>query len=272
MSGFASDWLALREAHDHAARARSLLEALAAWAALRGSLTIVDLGSGTGSNLRGTSSHLAVPQAWTLVEYDPRLIVAGTPGLADLAPGITARYLELDLARDLEAAIPEGTDLVTAAAFADLVSAAWLDRLVAVVSARRAALYMALTYDGGWRWRPGDVFDAEVKARFDAHQATDKGFGPALGPAATRALEERLAPLGGRLLVESSDWQLGYEDQAIQAALLDGYAAAARELAPDQVPDQADEIDGWASQRRRHIAAGRSLHRVGHRDLLWLPE
>jgi hypothetical protein len=268
MSGFASDWLTLREPYDHAARDRSLLDTLAAWASPRGRLAIVDLGSGTGSNFRGTSLRLPLPQAWTLVEYDPRLIAAGTPGLADLAPGNTARYREVDLARDLEAAIPERTDLVTAAAFADLVSAAWLDRLVAVVEARRSALYIVLTYDGGWRWRPGDVFDAEIKALFDAHQRTDKGFGPALGPAATAALQERLARLGGRLLVEPSDWQLGYADQAIQAALLDGYAAAARELAPGQ----AGEIDGWATQRRQLVEAGRSLHRVGHRDLLWLPE
>ena len=49
MSGFASDWLALREPYDHAARAQPLLAALAAWAAPRGRLAIVDLGSGTGS-------------------------------------------------------------------------------------------------------------------------------------------------------------------------------------------------------------------------------
>lgn len=268
MSGFASDWLALREPYDHAARAKPLLAALAGCAASRGSFAIVDLGSGTGSNLRGTSPHLPAPQAWTLVEYDPRLIAAGTPGLAALPAGVTARYAERDLADDLADAIPAGTDLVTAAAFADLVSAAWLDRLVAVVQARHAALYLVLTYDGGWRWRPGDVFDAEIKRLFDAHQATDKGFGPALGPAAVAALQDRLQSLGGRLLVEPSDWRLGYADRAIQTALLDGYAQAATELDPAQ----ASEIRDWATQREKHIDAGRSEHRVGHQDLLWLPE
>ena len=268
MSGFASDWLALREPYDHAARAQPLLQALAAWAAARSGLAIVDLGSGTGSNLRGTSPRLPTPQAWTLIEHDPLLIEAGTPALAHARPGVSAGYRQLDLRADLETAIPAGTDLVTAAAFADLVSAEWLDRLIAVVETRGAALYIVLTYDGGWRWRPGDVFDAEVKTLFDAHQATDKGFGPALGPAAATALRDRLLPLGGRLLLEPSDWQLGYADQAIQAALLDGYAAAARALAPEQ----ADEIDGWVAQRHKHIRAGRSMHRVGHQDLLWLPE
>ena len=268
MSGFASDWLALREPYDHAARSRDLLATLAAWAGERDRLAIVDLGSGTGSNLRGISPALAVPQAWTLIEYDPRLIEAGSPGLAGLPADVTARYRKLDLARELEAAVPAGTDLVTAAAFADLVSAAWLDRLVAVVTTRRAALYLVLSYDGGWRWRPGDIFDAEIKRLFDAHQATDKGFGAALGPMAAGALADRLAGSGGRLRKGSSDWQLDAEDRAIQKALLEGYVAAALELAPEQT----GEITDWAAQRRRHIAAGRSVHRVGHQDLLWLPD
>lgn len=268
MSGFAADWLSLREPYDHAARAPRLLASLAEWAVPRGRLTVVDLGSGTGSNLRGTSPHLPVPQSWTLVEHDPLLIAAGTPELAVLTAPVTARYVRVDLARDLEAAIPPGTDLVTTAAFADLVSAAWLDRLVAVVRARGAALCVVLTYDGGWRWRPGDIFDAEIKRLFDAHQGTDKGFGPALGPTAAAALRERLAPLGGRLLVEPSDWQLGYDDRPIQEALVAGYAGAALELAPAE----AAEIHGWAAQRRKHIAAGRSVHRVGHHDVLWLPD
>lgn len=267
MTGFASDWLALREPYDHAARADGLLSRLADWAAGRQGLTIVDLGSGAGSNLRGTSPALPVPQDWTLVEYDPHLIAAGSPALAELGQGITARYRHLDLAAELETAIPAGTDLVTAAAFADLVSAAWIDRLVETVRHCRAALYLVLTYDGGWRWRPGDVFDAEIKRLFDAHQGTDKGFGPALGPAATQALVDRLAPLGGRLELAPSDWQFGYEDRAIQKALLEGYVGAALEIDPAE----KREVEDWAAQRLKQIDAGRSMHRVGHQDLLWLP-
>jgi len=268
LSGFASDWLSLREPYDHAARAAVPLAALRQWAVGRQALRIVDLGSGTGSNLRGTSPAMTVPQDWTLVEHDERLIRVGEPLLAEAGPEVRARYRKIDLARYLEAAMPEGTDLVTCAAFCDLVSAAWLDRLVALASARRAALYLVLTYDGGWRWRPGDLFDAEARRLFDAHQATDKGFGPALGPGAVAALIERLGPLGGRLLVEPSDWRLGYGDQAIQTALLEGYVQAALELAPDQ----AGEIGDWQVQRQKRIQAGRSEHRVGHLDVLWLPD
>lgn len=268
MSGFASDWLTLRETYDHAARAEPILPVLNTWATHHRRLAIVDLGSGTGSNLRAISGHLQVPQTWTLIEHDPLLIEAGTEQLATLAKDVEATYREADLAGDLEKAIPPRTDLITAAAFLDLVSADWLDRLIAVAEARRAALYMALTFDGGCRWRPGDIFDATIKKAFHAHQATDKGFGPALGPTAVSALRDRLQPLGGRLLVEPSDWQLRYEDEQMQKALLDGYMKAALETAPDQ----AGEIRSWAQQRRQQIDAGRSTLRIGHEDVLWLPD
>jgi hypothetical protein len=268
VSGFAHDWLALREPYDHAARSTDLGQRLAGWAAGRSRLGVVDLGSGTGSNLRATAPALACPQAWTLVEHDPALIAAGTPALAGLPANVTAAYAGIDLARELATALPAGTDLVTAAAFLDLVSAAWLDELVALVLERRAALHVVLTCDGGLRWRPGDLFDGEVKRLFEAHQRTDKGFGSALGPTAVDALEARLRAGQGELHVAASDWRLGYADQAIQAALLDGYARSATEIAPAQ----AAEIADWQAQRARQIEAGRSEHRVGHKDLLWLPE
>lgn len=267
MSGFAEDWLALREPYDHAARSRVLVQRLAAWAAGRPHLAIVDLGSGTGSNLRAMAPALACRQGWTLAEHDPALIEAGTPALATLGAMVTAAYARLDLAQGIAGAIPAGTDLVTAAAFLDLVSADWLDELVALALERHAALYFVLTYDGGLRWRPGDIFDSEVKRLFDAHQRTDKGFGAALGPTAIEALGTRLARGDGELHVAASDWRLGNADRAIQTDLLGGYAAAAAEIDPDQ----ATEIADWRTQRARQIDAGRSEHRVGHQDLLWLP-
>ena len=50
--GFTPDWLTLREGYDAWARSARLLCQLARWCAGRGPLHIVDLGAGTGSNLR----------------------------------------------------------------------------------------------------------------------------------------------------------------------------------------------------------------------------
>ena len=268
MSGFAPAWLELREPFDRMARSADLLHRFARWSASRSRLAIVDLGSGTGSNLRALAGALSCARSWTLVEHDPALIAAGTAALAKSGMATKAAYARLDLAHHLAKAISEGTGLVTASAFLDLVSASWLDELAALVLERRAALYLTLTYSGDLCWQPGAELDREVQLLFDAHQRTDKGFGPALGPAAARALEARLALGPGELHAGASDWRLGPGDRAIQTALLEGYARAATELAPAR----AAAIAGWRDERMRHIEAGRSTHRVGHVDLLWLPD
>src|SRR5512145_1693945 len=99
--------------------------------------------------------------------------------------GVQVRKLLLDLAQDLEALPLDGRDLVTAAALLDLVSASWLARLATRCAAVRADVLFALTYDGRIEWSPAIDGDARMCELVNLHQRTDKGFGPALGPAAT---------------------------------------------------------------------------------------
>lgn len=262
---FSADWLALRAKADAAACSPALVARLAAWARGQGSLRIVDLGAGTGAHLRRTAPRLKVRQRWVLIERDSALIAAGGVRLAR-AP-VAWRYLALDLARDLDELERLGPDLLTASALLDLVSAAWLERLAELRRRAGAALYVVLTIDGCLRWRPDDPADAACHALVERHQRTDKGFGPALGPEATTALQHLLTPEPGELLLARSDWRLGPEASALQEELLRGYRAAAVAVAPER----AGEIDAWAERRARRIAEGRSTLLVGHQDLLFLP-
>ena len=74
MSGFSSEWLALREPLDLRARNRDVLDAVAAAFRGRQALSIVDLGSGTGSTVRALSARLPTSQAWRLVDNDSILL------------------------------------------------------------------------------------------------------------------------------------------------------------------------------------------------------
>lgn len=262
--GFSSDWLALREPYDRRSRSPMLLDRLAAWRRDRGRLRIVDLGSGTGSNLRGTAGALGGDQDWTLVEWDRSLIASGKRLLGDASVGW--RYRRLDLARELERVDFERIDVITASALIDLVSSDWLDQLVRLRRRTGAALYIVLSYEGGIVWEPSNPLDATVGQLVDAHQCTDKGFGPALGPAAVETLRERCTSCDGELVSDTSDWTLGPADQAMQIALLAGYEAASIAI----VPERAVELNGWAQWRRERIVAGGSYLRVRHRDLLLL--
>ena len=76
MSGFSPDWLALREPSDHRARDGFLTMALADRLQSKPLVRVVDLGCGTGSNIRATYAALGREQHWTLVDYDARLLAA----------------------------------------------------------------------------------------------------------------------------------------------------------------------------------------------------
>jgi SAM-dependent methyltransferase len=262
---FSADWLSLREPYDTRACDRELLERLGAWARDRAGLRVVDLGSGTGANLRRTAPLLGARQSWALIEWDPALIAAGQRQLA--ATRTPWRYRRLDLARDLERIADEPCDLITTSALLDLASAPWLERLAAATLRTGAALYVTLSYVGRVRWSPADPFDATAITLVDQHQCTDKGFGPALGPQAGPALHAALAP-SGRAWARASPWKLNPVDREIQAMLLDGYVAAAIDLAPER----AGELRLWTQRRRGLLEQGYSRLEVGHQDLLLLPD
>jgi hypothetical protein len=85
--GFSAEWLSLREPHDAAARSPIVTDRLAAWRRKQGVLRVLDLGAGTGSNLRCTAPGLGGEQSWTLVEWDAELIAMGQELLRQFARG-----------------------------------------------------------------------------------------------------------------------------------------------------------------------------------------
>ncbi len=277
MSGFSPDWLALREPADLAARDPGLVAALAR--ALPRPLRAVDLGCGTGSNLRALAPHLGPTQDWVLVDHDPALLAAAKIRLAAWAgraeaagdglvlhrggARIAVRFRALDLAAEPAAALAEGPDLVTAAALFDLASDGWIAAIVRAVAQARAVFYTALTYDGQEHWTPPHPADAAIHAAFLAHQAGDKGFGPASGPEATEALAGAFRENGYTVETAASPWRLGPDEAALLHQLAEGTAQAARETG--QVA--ASDVASWSALRQR--PGTRAL--IGHRDLLAVP-
>ncbi len=262
---FAPDWLALREPVDHRSRAEDLVAHLAEWWGPRPSLRVLDLGSGTGSNLRYLAPRLPGEQAWTLVDRDAALLDRAT-GAAVAAPGVArVERVPGELDRKGLGLVP-GADLVTASALLDLVTHEWLERLVATCRAAGNAALLTLTWDGTMTWDDPDPDDALVAEAVRSHQLRDKGMGPALGPAAGRVAERGFRAAGYDTRLRPSPWRLGEDDASLANELIDGWGAAASE----QRPEDAPLIRGWA-ERRRATAARRFGLEVGHVDLLALP-
>jgi len=264
---FSADWLALREAADHRARDEALLPPLvAAWRA-GGWSRVLDLGSGTGSNLRYLSARLPhePPRSWTLVDHDAGLLArAHAPSGA---PADTVGRVVGDLAAEGLARVA-GAHLVTASALLDLVSEGWLVRLVEACRAARAGVLLALSYDGTVRWSgEGDPDDVWVHEAVNAHQHRDKGLGAALGPVGGARAEALFREAGYRTWLLTSPWRLGADDGALAEALVGGWAGAAAE----QRPDEAARVRAWHARRAHAVGRGEAGVTVGHVDLLALP-
>jgi SAM-dependent methyltransferase len=280
VSAFDATWLTLREPYDHAARSAGLAGRFAA--ALAAEPRLMDLGCGTASNLRYLAPRIRGPQRWLCIDHDPALLNAARAALLDWGDrqrwrsrgdgdGLTlARpdgeiavgFVLGDLARD---ALPErdGAAGLNASALLDLTSAAWLDRLAAWC--RGIPVLIALSFDGRLGFEPAAPEDRTIRERFVAHQRSDKGFGPALGPDAAPYLADRLAACGHAVALEPADWRLGPEDQPLLEATLEGIVRAARQMANDS------SLERWATRRRQQLAADDLRLTIGHLDLLALP-
>jgi len=276
MSGFSPDWLALREPADHRARSGEVAEMLSARLGARDSVRVVDLGCGTGSNLRATSALLPASQTWTLVDHDPALLAsarlalsrwADSVEIADhglrlrkAARSIAVTFRQADLARDLDDALGAGADLITASALFDLCSAAFISSFARAAAARRAVFYTVLTYNGVQRWTPRHPSDQLIAQAFNAHQMRDKGFGPSAGPTAPEEIAGAFRACGYTVAEGQSPWRLGAGDSTLIAELVAGKAAAVRETGMLD----AKTIAQWA-------AFPRSGAEVGHVDTLAVP-
>jgi hypothetical protein len=284
MTGFSADWLSLREPADTAARPPALIDWIAPSLPRDRSVHVLDLATGTGSNLRYIAPRLGGLQQWVLADHDSALLRAMPERLSTWAVsngaevsaagalltvqgegfGCRVDRLQVDLARDLDAVEFSRFDLVTTAALLDLVSDVWLEDLVRRCVAEGCSVLFALSYDGRIECTPADPLDARIRDLVNAHQRTEKGFGPALGPdAATRTIR-LLERLGYEVLAEQSDWRIDAAQPQLQSELISGWASAAAAMATS---DRA-LIDAWRERRLAWVRDGQSRLVVGHVDVV----
>ncbi len=256
-AGFSPDWLSLRRDADDRARNGELTGRLVE--AVRGrngrALRVLDLGAGTGANLRALSPHLPIQQNWVLADNDPKLLAR-----VRAPEGVATETVRADVPADLDRLFDRAPDLVTASAFFDLCGPQVTDQIVARVVAAGAIFQTVLTFDGREDWATGTGHDARVHELFLKDQRREKGMGAALGPEATGHLARAFRAAGYTVTVLPSDWVLERpRDADLIAALAQGHAETAR-------VEMGDAADIWLQSAR---VAPNVL--IGHQDLLAVP-
>ena len=278
---FDADWLSLREPFDHAARSVMLAQRLADCLPARPRL--LDLGAGTGSLFRFLAPIIGRRQDWILVDANAALLddafgrtaawarrqgfAATSPGDACWSPHRHGLWRMQAMQRVSLTMTTENSGWMRSvcSALLDLVSAAWLARLF---DALRAPFLACLTVDGRDAWQPHHPHDALVRAAFRHDQRRDKGFGPALGSAAPSVALKALALRGFATASAPTDWRVPSTALRMQRALIDDTADAARNAGPSHARAIAD----WQAARMHQALRARLAIRIGHRDILALPQ
>jgi SAM-dependent methyltransferase len=263
-----SDWLALREPADAAARAPVLAEALRRHLP-DGGTEIHDLGCGTGSMARWLAARLDGPQHWVLYDRDDELLALASAdppsGAADGAVvGVETR--RRDITR-LDAGDLAGATLITASALLDMMTADELHRLVETCVRAGCPVLITLSVIGRVDLAPADSLDRCVMEAFNAHQRRTTGGGRLLGPDAAGAAVGAFTRLGHHVVVRPSLWRLGPDRSELAAEWFTGWLAAACE----QRPELGEAAHAYAWRRLTQATAGALSVTVHHRDLLAVP-
>ncbi|MDH4573699.1 class I SAM-dependent methyltransferase [Salinicola acroporae] len=194
---FSDQWLTLREPADHRARDAQLTHAADQWLMRRAATnqpgdprsfrtrrTLVDLGCGSGSNLRYLAPRLQGAQRWRLIDHDAGLLAQARQRCESLASAddqpihLETNQMSLTVAWQHHL---EGADLVTASALFDLLTADAIEALADACQRSGCAVLFALSIDGLIRFHDAsgsaleDDDDRFMLAALQAHQHRDKG-------------------------------------------------------------------------------------------------
>jgi hypothetical protein len=156
-------------------------------------------------------------------------------------------------------------DAVLCSALLDLVSPAWLLRLLDTL---HVPFFAGLTVDGRDVWQPRHPSDPLVFSAFRRDQRRDKGLGHALGITAPAVALRTLVARAFATASAPADWHVPPAALRMQRALIDGAADAAR----DANAARTRAVTDWQETRLRQAMRGRLAIRIGHRDILaWPP-
>src|SRR3954453_7048412 len=273
-----SEWLKLREPADAEARAGDLVTQVRASLPTDRTVVVHDLGCGAGSMSRWLARRLNGAQHWVMFDRDADLLTLAAqnpPRLAADGAVVTIETHRRDITR-LRSGELAGTDLITASALLDMMTADELDRLGAHCAEADCPVLIALSVTGRVELAPSDPFDEIVADAFNAHQRRDTSGGPLLGPDAVTAGGALFGPdavtgavegfrrLGLDVLARPSPWRLGPDHAALTAEWFTGWLDAACE----QRPELRRPAVAYARRRLTEASAGELSLTVYHQDLL----
>lgn len=266
-TGFETGWLNERFRFDNAARNPPVEQAFLQFLSAKQSITIVDIGSGTGANCLYFLEKSEHDQQWFLVEKDSRFAQPTIQKLVEFAErsGYDFQTLEdlfkietvtkkvsISLVKDDFFRLPELVDLkkvdvVMAAAVFDLLSEDQFIALADNIFSNQIALLTTLNYTG-MSFQPELSLDKKYIALYESHMNRRQDFGKAMGKNAAVFIEKYFHKKGYPFIKGESIWQVSPADLKMH-----DYLFGFMENSISQMLSEADEIHAfqqWLSDKR----------------------
>jgi len=182
MHEFNNNWLKLRESVDKKSRNLKIIELINKKFNSYNSVSIIDLGTGAGSNYNYLKPKLKFYQNWLFTDISINSMNYFKQNLNLSKKIITTKFQIFDVIKDLDKIKFQTFDIVTGSAFLDILPRNWFYRFHKFNSKTEIILF-ALNYNGNFKFFPKHKYDKNIVNLFNKDQKTDKGIGDkAVGP------------------------------------------------------------------------------------------
>lgn len=281
---FDRDWLNERYPFDAEARNKALESKVLEHFAAKPSLTMVDVGAGTGSNCLYFFEKFPQDQKWTLVELDKELRNATIKRIRDYANyhkyGFEQRKGKLNIqtpTKKIEVSIVNDSllnladlvdlkkvDLVLANAVFDLFSADQMSQFTQILQTHKTPFYTTLNYEG-MVFLPEDPFDEVFIDQYDAHMERTQDFGKALGKNISQHIVQTFEKEKRKVEALTSVWKIEEDDIKMHYYLLNFMENALEEM--DLDPSMQANFKKWTKRKKDLIITRQQRLEVNHFDV-----
>ncbi len=281
------DWLNTRYPFDAAGRNREIKKQFLELMNSKGkaTLSLVDIGAGTGSNCRYWIDRIPQHQHWKLIEQNPAFIKPCLENLTHFAieqgyhrehhpAGLTMvageKHIHIDLlnvslfevgiATDLSQ-----TDAITANAVFDLLTREQFDNFIQTITEHPVIFLATLNY-GGMYFTPEHSYDQEFIDLYEQHMRRWQPFGKSMGPACVQLMPEILEKYGLKVHSLESYWQILRTDKEMLNYYMDFMKSALCDMAVSDL--EKAKLQDWLTLKEE---TDQAILNVNHQDILAIP-
>lgn len=246
---------------------------------------LVDLGTGTGSNVRYYLEQFPQNQTWHCVEEDGALKEMFWQNIKQLAKTegyelewngealkmsksghwvnihfVEGNLMELDSLVDLLR-----TDFILANAVFDLFSEAQFSELIHIISHHSLSLFFSLNYEG-MKFFPSEEADVFYIDQYNAHMKRPQPFGHGMGPDASQLMEKAFRTALAEVKLGESIWEIGEKDEKMLTYLLGFFEDALADWW--KTTEEKAAFIAWIGRKKTMIQEQQLAANVYHQDVL----